>query len=445
MKKWLCTLSICTVAGLGVLGFAGCSNGEEVSSIRIKTMPETSFAVGDIVTPTLKDGVFTIQYSSGRTSDLPLSAADIVYVDYNDGLTGNQFTQANRAQIVVVRYKGKTTTYNVNVAKSDLVLDYQKKYTTVYDGMEQRIDGALSIVLPAGVNIVKIEYKLKDSREEYSTTPPTKAGTYSVQLTINGGATYFDTVINDIEYVIQKADIDFALEKSVQFGDIIMQYNQKIDPSKNWNVGGQGIPNLFVNALKSQYQQAIPQIKYAYRSENAGEGVGFTDLEKVNENWSLENLEPGAYKLRAYCTGVADFADFYYECNLDITARALVYGEDYEIQISQGATVLCSDVETASLTNIQTQIQTDDPSKLKVEVVFKNPVVQNKLQGNVIVYLNHSEHKVANWGGEGVTQITKYGDYKITISATFDRNVCYFDNTPLGIYICEPATPETDE
>ncbi len=440
MKKWLCALSICTVAGMGALGFAGCSNGEEVASIRIKTLPETSFIVGDVVTPTLKDGVFTIQYNNGRTSDLPLSAADLVYVDYNDGTTGNQFTQANRAQIVVVRYKTKSTTYNVNVVKSEMAIEYQKNYSAVYNGTQQRLNDSLSIALPDGVSITNIEYKLSGSEADFSSIPPVDAGVYNVRVTLNGGSKYNDAVLNDIEYTIKRADISFALDKTVTFGDIFMQYNDNIDPSKNWNVDDQGIPNILTNALKTQYQGIAAQIKYAYKSTASGAAENYTDLTQEGGEWTLKNLAPGAYKLRAYCGDLDNFNSFAYECNLDISARALKYGEDYELRIMQGTTTTAY-VETDSLMNIQTQILTTDPTSVRVEVIFLNETVQNKLENTPVIYLNYSAPFAANWGGEGVTQITQYGDYKISISAKFAGNVCYFGSEPLGINVADPANP----
>lgn len=432
MKKWLCALSICTVAGLGTLGFAGCSGGEDVAAIRIKTLPETSFAVGDVVTPTLKDGVFTIEYSNGRTSDLPLSAADLVYVDYDDGTTGNRFIQENRAQVVVVRYKSKTTTYNVNVGKSDLRVQYEKSYSKVFDGESQQINDVLSIALPNGVSIAKIEYRLRGSSEPWGGAP-LNAGVYDVRVTLSGGARYNDCVLDDISFTIRKANIDFAMEKSVQFNNIFMQYNDDVNAAANWKIGDANAGNIFTNALKSEYMSIAANVKYAYRASTSAEFVGLTGADGV---FSLKNLEPGAYRLRAYCSGLENFEDFYYECDLDVAARALIYGQDYIISIENGAELI-EYTPTTSLLDISTKIQVEDPTNLSVRLTFLNPAVKAKLVGIPVIYLNHSEPNTANWGGEGATKFQDFGDYKISISAIFVGGICYFDSTPLGINVYE--------
>ncbi len=434
MKKWLCALSMCAVTGLGVIGFAGCSNGDDVASIRIKTLPETNFLVGDVVTPTLKNGVFTIQYNNGRTSDLPLSSADLVYVDYGDETTSNQFTQANRAQIVVVRYKSKTTTYNVNVAKKDLSVEYTKSYSKVYNGLPQNASDLLSIALPDGVSIANIEYRphTNGGVGEYGISP-CDAGVYDMRVTLNGGGKFNNLVLDDMTFTIQKANIAFALNNTVQYNNIFMQYNDKVDAAKNWKVGDSTANNIFTNALKSQYMPLANNIKYAYRLTSNND---YTILPQTDGVYDLSMLEPGAYKLRAYCNDLDNFEDFYYECDLDIAAREIQYGTDYIIDIQNGADFI-KYTPTSSLMDIATKIQTDDPSSLSVRVIFLNQNVSAKLKKAPVVYFNYSDANMANWGGEGATQMKKYGDYKITIKAEFTDGICYFGNIPLGINVYE--------
>ena len=434
MKKWLCALSMCAVTGLGVVGFAGCSNGDDVASIRIKTLPETNFLVGDVVTPTLKNGVFTVQYNNGRTSDLPLSSADLVYVDYGDETTSNQFTQANRAQIVVVRYKSKTTTYNVNVIKKNLRVEYVKSYSKVYNGLPQNASDLLNIALPDGVSIANIEYRVhtNGSVGEYGVAP-CGAGVYDMRVTLNGGERFNNLVLDDMTFTIQKANISFALNNTLQFNNIFMQYNDKKDVAKNWQIGDSTANNIFTNALKSEYLSLAKNIKYAYRLTSDND---YTVLNQTDGKYDLSMLEPGAYKLRAYCNDLENFEDFYYECDLDIAAREIQYGTDYVIAIQKGAELI-DYIPTNNLMEIATKIQTDDPSSLSVRVIFLNQNVMSKLKKSPVVYFNYSEENMSNWGGEGATKMQKYGDYKITIKAEFVDGICYFGNTALGINVYE--------
>lgn len=436
MKKWLCALSVCAVAGLGMFGFSGCATGnDEVKFIKIKTMPSTTeFVVGDVITPALKDGVFTVQYSSGRTADMSLNHADIVYVDYADGTTSNEFNQPASNQVVVVRYKSKTTTFNVSVAKQDLELDYQKSYQKSYTGAHQSVGDILSLGLPEGAYVSKIEYRefTPDGTGQYNAVP-VSAGKYDVRVTINGGVKYNELVLDDIIFEIKKADLNYVLRTpEVHYGDIFMNYGDKVDASRNWQIGASE-GDIFANALKGSYVSLAPYMQYAYRAESSHD---YTILGEENSNVWLSNLPAGHYKLRAYVRDAQNVADFYFESNLVVAAKELVYGVDYKILVSDGANSIEYVLPNDPM-DIVTTIRTSSPKDVRVQLVLLNDRAKAALKSTPVITYVHSQSDLANWNGQGATTPIAYGDYKICISAEFSGDVCYLDKTFHGIKIVE--------
>ena len=432
MKKWMCALSVCAVTGAGMLGFAGCGTSEEISCIKMKSLPTTTqFTVGDVITPALNDGVFTVEYTNGRKTDMHLNNADIVYIDYADGSTSNEFNQPADIQVVVVRYKSKTTTFNVSVQKNDLVLDYKKSYSKEYNGNPQSINDVLSLGLPYGVSITKIEYRLSGTAE-YGVNP-VNAGLYEVRVTLAGGAKYNDLVLSDITFEIRKTNIDFALDvDSLAYNSMFVQYGDKVDVSRNWCINGSENKNdIFANALKAEYINIANSVQYAYRKNGQAE---YTILPASNDGVFLTDLNPGAYKLRAYVRDIDNIQDFYYETDLVIAAKELKYGEDYKFVISNGASVV-DYVPANSAMDITTVLETNTLDLVSVRVVFLNEKALNKLKGDVKVSFVYSPYNVANWTGEGVSTPYKYGDYKLVLSAEFEEDICYFENSFHGIKI----------
>ena len=436
MKKWLCALSICTMAGLGALGLGGCGANDEISAIRIKTLPSTTeFVVGDIITPALYDGVFTVEYKNGRKTDLHLNNADIVYIEYDDGTTSNQFNQAAENQVVVVRYKTMTTTFNVSVSRQNLDLEYTKNYEKTYTGETLSIDDILKLNLPQGVTVSKVEYREQssDKTEAYDDTP-VDAGTYDVRVTLDGGAKYNSLVLDDITYTIKKADISLALvDSDVSYNTIFMGYGDEVDAALNWQVGD-GDLDIFTNALKSKYAELASYIQYAYRPLNKAE---YTILAQTGNNVWLDSLPVGSYRLRAYAMGLPNFQDFYFETDLVVAAKELKYGVDYTLVIENDG----QEVEytlPASAMNVSTTIETSNPSDITVKVVMLNSRAERLLDNEPIIYFVSSNYDQANWQGEGATSANGYYDYKLVISASFRGDACYFDATFHAIKVVEP-------
>lgn len=439
MKKWLCALSICAVTGLGAFGFAGCGDGDTVASISIKTLPETSFSVGDIVTPTLSQGVFTVVYSNGKTSDLPMSAADLVYINYGDITTGNKFVVEANAQNVIVRYKGKTTSYNVQVSKKDLNLDYKKSYSVAYDGAEKNASDVLDFVLPDGVVIEKIEYRIHSDEDGAELRPydatPCDVGVYDMRITINGGFVYNDLVIDDATFTVAKADFRFAQKSSATLKDIYVEYGTDFNIAKDWIIGDGDTLGEFADSLKNEFSGLASKIKYAYRPNNS---QNFTMLETDDYgNYDISELVPGEYVLRAYAQNLDNFADFYSECDLTIATRKLIYGTDYTIEFVQGATSYTY-TPTESLMDIKTEIATADPTTVKVRLNIVNDNIRSLLSGDLKVFYNYSAGDNANWGGS-LSAMSEYGYYKVTITASFSDGICELDNNVFGIKLIEPS------
>lgn len=438
MKKWLCALSVCTVASLGAVGFAGCgANNDEVAGIKMKTLPTTTqFTVGDVITPALHDGVFTIEYANGRTSDMHLNYADIVYIDYADGTTSNEFSQANQAQKVVVRYKSKVTTFNVNVAKKDLQLDYTKVYQKTYTGERLPLDDMLVLGVPHGVSVSQIEYRLRDgSTDGVYGSAPTDAGVYDVRVALDGGTKYNNIVLDDITYTIEKADVSLALKTNyIKYCDLFMNYGDEVDATHNWQLNATASKNnIFTNALRGEYIDLANNIQYAYRLNSQKE---YTILHKQNGKVWLNDLPTGSYKLRAYANDLPNFQNFYYECDLSIAAKPLQYGVDYRFVVSDGVNAVDYEVPVSAM-NIPTTIATDDPSSVSVRVELLNDNIKNQVLSTPAVNYVYSEPNMANWRGEGAIAPTAYGDYKIVILAEFRNDICYFADAFHGIKIVE--------
>jgi len=436
MKKWLCALSMCAITGLGVVGFAGCGGEDEVASIHIKSVPVTDFVVGDVVTPTLKDGTFTIKYNSGRSNDLPLSMADLVYVDNSDGTTSNEFTYPNRAQIVVVQYKNKTTTFNVSVSSKEIATEYTKQYSTVYNGSQQRAD--LQFNLPNGVDIAKVEYRLIGAPEGsleslFTDTAPTNAGVYNVRVYLDGGNNYISRVIDDVIFTIAPAQVTAFQTQKVSFNNIVSQYGDTLDVSKNWTMGTSIEGVSFAETIKSDFSFIANKIQYRYAVvSNTATEPEFVPLTLTEAGYDISDLEPGTYKLQATCMGLENFEAFTYECELNITPRVLVYGEDFAFKITtkEGSVTYIS---TQTPMNIDTKIRTSDPTQISITVEYLNDKYYPST-ATAITY-NYSESGLANWGGEGITKIEKYGDYKITINTEFYNDYCSFSNEFFGVSV----------
>ncbi len=435
MKKWLCALSVCAVTGLGAFGFAGCTNNDEISAIKIKTLPTTTeFTVGETITDALYDGVFTIHYANGRKTDMHLNNADIVYVDYADGTTSNKFNQPAKNQVVVVRYQDKSTTFNVKVVKEEMDLNYTKSYQTTYNGSVQKLDKLLDLNLPNGAFVSKIEYRLRTAHgsEEFVDTP-LSAGTYETRITINGGTRFNSLVLDDITYVINKADITKAmLDKTVTYGPVYMEFGDAVDATRNWRIDN-STGDIFTNALKSEFYDLTDYIQYAYRPSDKAE---YTILSSTGGKVLLNNLQAGSYKLRAFARNMPNFADFYYETDLTVAAKELKFGIDYDIVVNHdGAKIDYVQPQTAM--SFVTQIATDNPSSVQVQVVIKNERAASILDGSVTIYFVASEHNLAHWQGEGATSPSGFYDYKLVLSAHFRGDTCYFDDVLHGIQIIQ--------
>lgn len=434
MKKWLCALSICAVTGLGVFGFAGCGDGDGIASISVKSVAETNFLVGDVLTPTLSKSVFTVEYNNGRKCDLPMSIADIVYINYGDNSTTNKFVIESPAQSVVVRYKGKTTSYSVKVEKGDLNLNYSKNYTTTYDGTTKSVEDLFDFVLPDGVFVTDVSYRIHSETEisgdVYDATP-IDAGVYDVKVKIDGGAKYKDLELTDITFAISKAKVETALANTVKFANIYMEYGDNFDLTQNWLVGESASKTIFASALKQDFLELASNIKYYYRDGNSTEYKAV--LVNLDGNYDLSGFAPGEYVVRAYAPSSQNFNSFYYESVLTVASRELKYGEDYTIDFVQGLNVYEYTPNT-SLMDIQTKITTSDPSGLVLRLNFTNEKIKNLLDGEVKIFYSHSTPNQANWTGETAT-MQKAGDYKIRIEAKFQDDICYFDKALLGVNI----------
>jgi len=434
MKKWLCALSLCAVTGLGAFGFAGCGDGKDVASISIKSVSNTQFQVGDVITPSLSDGFFTVTYKNGRKSDLPLSVADLVYIDYGNNIATNKFVIEANYQNVIVRYKEKTTSYGVAVSKRNLDLNYSKICKNTYNGEPQSARDALDFVLPNGVYVDKIEYKPHASDTQFTSQEPSEAGQYDLKISLDGGTQYNDKVIEDIVYEIAKADFGDALNKAVEFNDISMQYGDAVQLNKNWTVGENASAYLST-AFKTKFSSIANAVKYTYKAydENAFKPVPTNS----DGAYDLSTIKAGSYILRAEFSGLSNFKDNFYECELIIGTRQLEYGVDYEIDFVQGLQVY-SYTPTSDLTDIQTTITTTDPTSITVRVNFKSDVAKNALVGEPQIFFQYSQNNNASWGGS-MSKMQEYGYYKINITAKFgDDCVLNSDKAFLSVIIKAP-------
>lgn len=435
MKKWLCALSICAVTGLGAFGFAGCGDGNDVASISVKSAGNTTFQVGDVLTPSLKDGVFTVTYKNGRTSDLPLSMADLVYIDYGDNTATDKFVIEANFQNVIVRYKEQTAKFGVKVSKRNLDFDYAKTYSTTYDGTQQSARDVLDFVLPNGTYISGIEYKphANTDADEFTTTAPSEAGQYDLKITINGGSQYNNKIIDDIVYEIAKADVSDALNTTVNLNDIIMQYGDSTQLNTNWTVG-KDANAYFSTALKSEFKSLANEVKFAYKASNATQ---FTDVKMTDGKYDLSSLAVGDYTLRAYVNNLANFKDFHFDSSLTIGTRQLQYGTDYDIDLIQNATMYKYS-ETTDPTDIQNTIATADPTTITIRVNFLSAVAKNAfVKDSTKIFFQYSQSNNANWGSN-LSAMQDYGYYKIIITTQFQNDACTFGDTFFGVIVEAP-------
>lgn len=433
MKKWLCALSICAVTGLGVFGFAGCGNGSEVDSISLKAIPTTEVYVGDVVSQTFGNGVVVVKYNNGRTAELPLSMADLVYVDYGDSSTGNQFTAEAKFQRVVVRYKSKTADYGVKVNKRDLNLTYAKTVAVTYTGEECSAENVLGLELPDGVAVSKIEYRVhSDNGENVAEfgSAPFDAGVYDLRVTIDGGEMYNDLVIEDISFEVRKAKIGFALEKSVAFDKIFVQTGDSVDLTKNWVVDNKN-GQIFSSALKTQFSTLVNNITYQYKEVSEKD---YKDIQKTDGAYDLSKIPTGEYNIRAFASGMKNFEDFEFASNMVVSARALEYGTDFTITVMVGENVV-EYKTTTDLSDIQTVIETSDPTTVSVRVNYATAINDSITKSEL--FYRHSVPGATQWGGLA-SEITQYGDYQIWINAK-TSNGSYLSKALLGIKIVKPT------
>ena len=429
MKKLMYCLSCGLMIMGGAFAFSGCSTGsDEVKSIKIKTLPnDVNYEVYQ--TLDLTGGKFTVEYQNGKTHDFDMSSIQLAFIDYDDGKTGNTFTCPSDNQSIVLRYGGKSTTFNVNVEKAKVNPIYQKNYSTIYNGERQPLSQITNTTLGLNndVTLTSIEYKAQDS-ETYSTAFPVDAGTYQVRLNINGGANYENKVIDDITYTIEKSTLFNYIKstqnnKTLSFLNKAIQYGQTFDPDVNWAINSTNT----VTSLRDTVSESIANagnIRYEYRLTENDPWQALTPSTILPV--PSANSTKTSYDVRVLGSWASNFSDLnmVFTNAITVTQKTLVCGTDYHFVIKKDGV---SQAYTAPLEGIFQQYTVGVDEEITVDVVFDNVDVNSvvKQTTKVITFrktLSNATTTITNTVGSNP------GKYVILLSVEFNNSNYKIDN-----------------
>ncbi len=403
MKKIAYLMSMCIVF-FGVLVFAGCSGSAEIKNIKVTTLPEvTTYTVGQDLM--LDGGKFTVEYADGSTRTFDLAYAE------------PSITKFENAGAITVKmtYQGFSDVFEVRVNQKDFTPNYQQSISTIYNGQAQPATIFNSTQLPNGMSIKSIEYKvLGEEDSTYSSTAPTNAGVYTVRTILEGGNNYLDKTLIS-QYTIEKANYaDFATNDYLAFKGIEnITYGADFDLSKQWGV-----------SQTSSATSAIPlsedlakNITYSYLKKGDEFATPFTPTAD-NKIWA--QLDAGEYVITVSGKSTENFKAFTQSCSLTVLAKQLEYGVDYKINITDGTTSY--DYVAPINSNIQTVIETEDPSSIVVSIEFLGDA-SRYCSIESITYITGSGTDITN-------EISGYGNYRILANMS----------CPTGNYMLLPET-----
>ncbi len=422
MKKLAYCLSLCLVMFVGVFAFAGCGATNELSSIKIKVMPtDLEYSVGE--TLDLSGGIFIAEYSNGTKHEFRMNNVDLAYINYgSDTQTTIQFTEPAQSQPIVIKYKGKSTTFNVSVIKGNMSVTYNKTYTKAYNGASQPIEELSDLALPTGASICSIEYRIagNESESAYSTTAPTVAGNYDVRVKIIGGDNYNNLILDDISYTITKSDLtQITTNNYLNFPEIAMEYSDEIDLTNNWQIVANGEKGAITAGLPASQASVADNLKYYYRLASDAD---YTELTPdVSGKILLNNLKAGEYKVKVNGTWASNINDFEVETDLIIQTKKLVYGEDYTLTITQNDQPVVYTVSNSAL-NIATEIEYTAGDEIVVAVELINAKANSaKTSAPVVTFATGG-----SWEHTGIATINGVGAYKVIIDVEFEEGTFEF-------------------
>ena len=427
MRKIACYMSLCLVMFVGVLAFAGCGNSTDVASIRIKDLPQQVYTVGD--TLNLTNGSITVEYTNGNTADFEmLNCVDLLaYIEYGDGTTTNVFRSPSEAQVVVIQYKGRTTTFNVQVNKGTITeqdVNLNQSYTKVYTGSSLPISELSNLNLQDGVSVESVQYrKVGETISDFTTVAPVNAGEYVVRVNINGGANYESTYF-ETNYTIQKADLaSLTSEGILNYPSINISFNENYDLTKNWQFTNNGTLSAITAGLD---ENIVNNLVYSYSLKGSTQ---FTTLNPDQDSGeiSVANLLAGEYVVKVSGSWENNINNFEITTPLVIAQKTLIYGEDYEFKVTKQDGTIVEFTPSSNANDVQTIINftAEETLGITVEIVWLNDnVEQNVVDTPVITF-----RQGANWETSiDQDKITSAGTYKIWVDVDFNPNTYHFDN-----------------
>lgn len=337
------------VAFLLCTGGMLCACDETTSSpkgMSIETLPDTlSYTVGQEVS--LTGGQLKVVYEDDTTKLFPMSLATPNITLLN--------TATNEQQIVL-SFLGFTTRFGVIVEKGDMSpIIHNSSYDindglpityTVYTGGPITFNGLDVMSLPD--EDFTIEYTYKNTainNAEYTTTAPTNAGKYAVNIRIFNSPNYNDVNLS-CYFIIQKSSL-FDL---TQNGESLNFDSTALNTQAGLYGTSANISNFWRHADGSLGEAPLSagvraELQYAYKLLGASD---YTNIPmRTTDGAHIVSLDVGEYNIRISISGDSNIEDYAYNFNYVVTQADLVRGQDYDLYLSDGTTTTLLDASVA--------------------------------------------------------------------------------------------------
>lgn len=177
--------------------------------------------------------------------------------------THKKVSECNVEKHVIIEKKGLAHTYtndtDVDCNDCGYVRTLSEKgafktiNTRTYNGEAQPISSDEYIVDESIKSLCEIQYKLKDSNDNYTTNAPINAGTYDVRIFCKGNSVYLKGEVAKNEYVINQIEVPVnsffkLIKKNSSENYLDLKTYEAIDPKTSTKI------NLKLRAYGEQYK-----------------------------------------------------------------------------------------------------------------------------------------------------------------------------------------------